>query len=494
VLGVEGVRAQIGLLDKGLDVAVAGGPDAEPTRARLERIVHTQAAAFALTTGVPELAPVRDVLLSPENPWQLHQLAVLISADGSTYDPAFLVRALDEIDARGPRIAAMAPADRPPYPSSTVVRPLYADVDLLSPEVVVLRALSQNREASWAVVHDGTGVRRERVDRLVHMGEGKLAPMASGTYLGPLLVSDQVAVPNRMKTLGAHAETYAAGVLDNAIRLHAGDDHPAATAVYVEAVRSTSRGGASVPVLRVMATNLVGFLPDLGSGAWMQVSGDVAKDGRKAARIRNPTRPELIRFFSELGSDPDAAMRAGAGMRIWATQVGMHYDPAHPHHEDWQQQVQEVSLIAGVVKRGLAKTGDRNVAAASEFGDGAESLSTLGLTAVLEGVTGGGGGVPAAAAVDYWVAGKAAGWIGDRVRVDAVADAKRRSPDAWPTYLDTAKDLKREVDRRYPENKDDRPNPIGPWGEAQFGAVKDMEDSVHWNGHDEATDPEGAMR
>jgi hypothetical protein len=385
----------------------------------------------------------------------------------------------------------MPPADRPPYPSSTAVRPLYNDVDLLSPEVVVLRALSKNREASWAVVHDGTGVRRERVDRLVHMGEGKLAPMASGTYLGPLLVADQVRVADRMKTLGGHAETYAAGVLDNAIKLHAGDDHPAATAVYVEAVRSTSRGGASVPVLRVMATNLVGFLPDLGSGAWEILNGNAKSQGWNDAWRLNPTRSELIRFISELGADPDAVTATGAGLGMWVESVAAHFDPADPNAVDWQRRVQEVSLMAGVVRRGLNKTGARNAAAAAEFGDGVESLSLLGFTVAGEGLSGGGAGLPAVSALDYWLAGEAAGWIGDHVRADAIAEAKKRSSTGWTPYIDSAKHLKGEVDRLFPL-RDKRVDPLGPWGVGLIGDVDDMDDTLNWDGTDESAHRQGA--
>jgi hypothetical protein len=360
---------------------------------------------------------------------------------------------------------------------------LYADIDLLMPEVVVRRAISTNPPAAWLAVHDDTGgVSRTRLDRLIHVDAQAFASRGvAGTNETTLWDQQAAMARDRARLLAEHAESYGANTLDLALQLQ-GFDHPWATALYVEAVRSTAAGGTTYAARRVMGTHLVDFLPDLARDAWDQVPN--AENLNRQIEPRQPSRYELIRFFGELGADRDATQAMGVSMRLWIEKATTHVASMSPDKQAWGRQVQEVSLMSDVARRGLERANAGKEKAATDFAAGVESWSVLAISAGLEVPTGFVSGplTPAVSAFNYWVATVGAAAIGDRVRSGKVADARRGTTSPYEVYMNLSVQLQGAMERRI-ESKETVAALMHEWKAPRYNEEA-MSDTADWRGHE----------
>ncbi|WCO66970.1 hypothetical protein PO878_20970 [Iamia majanohamensis] len=394
VLGEDGIRALLGSIDRMAEV--------DRDESDLSDVVHRYADGWARATNGVDLEEEMEALGHPDEDvwWEQHQLALLMSGDGSLYDPRWLADGADALLVAGEGGRYVGPTgsldsgagdpfeSETWYPGTGGFGFRYQDHDLASPGLVALRALEDNVAASYDFATRGTDQR----DVLVRP-------------------DDHLWLPYEQEDMIADLHDRAGGVVVNAfLEAPYGAPDPAHPGETLDVVTDEGRlldsyddlmglvGQGDVPdgIKRDAARTLLPYLPEIGDVAATESLTSEVEDGRFS-------RQTYVAFVEELGYDDEAVTILGAQLREYGDSVvtGAFADGAYDR-EGLAIDMDHVTPVLGATYRGLAETERSNEEANAALAAGLESglgLVTTGGATLAPLLAGGPLGVGAAAAI-----------------------------------------------------------------------------------------------
>jgi hypothetical protein len=320
-LGAEGIRATLGALEMmqfqqrhGLD---SNGRPVPPMGNRIEHIITAHVRGFAIATRSPELADDLAELLNAQNPWQVHQLAILSSGPPGTYNPRFLGDAAYRVlvarpDGTGVRGSPIASSEL--YPPLASPHPLYSDDRMNVNHAIALHAIAGNTEAAWAFVWDGSSVREDAVKAIVLLRNPAGFPIDDRAHY---LAYRSGPPTDRLDPLIDGMRRDALAVIDHML-LNAETmgvaQHGQAAAVYSTAMTTVGEGGASGPTKQRVAEHFGRYIEDMHHA--MRSQEQASGEGRGMF-----SRPDIVRYFSETLTEPEAAAKVGYQLTLYAKAV-----------------------------------------------------------------------------------------------------------------------------------------------------------------------------
>ncbi|HEY3141440.1 MAG TPA: hypothetical protein VGJ86_09930 [Acidimicrobiales bacterium] len=391
-LNSDGIRATVGVIETFAVHQAWAPPGSDPPDLgdAGALLLAPFVRGFALTTSSPDLGGERDALLHPSDEdfagsWQRHQLSLLLSGPGSTYDPTFLATAADQI-LLSDRDAYLANQQVGPYgnpyvhgyPPMQVGADLWGgDVTLAVPQAIALRSLADNDDASWLFTqmdYDDSG------DRI---GTDHLQALLTPDTVTSANTTDYAYSNAQLDDLAADMQRWGANATTNAL-VDAVAADPSRYAdgfeTYGEVVRIVAGGDIPDPSKRAVANALVVYLDDIGDAVAAQHEDIHSSAAAKAAADFN--RPDLVDFFQELGYDERAAAEVGQSLTAWAAHQAQPFlsDPGLTGggvHDAFKP----VGLVMGTVLDGFDATDDAKVHAydglATGVGMGGDYAKTL---------------------------------------------------------------------------------------------------------------------
>lgn len=322
------------------------------------------ANGFATTTGSPDLEQERTELLDIEYGWEVRHLSMLLAGNGSSYDPDFLATAADVVlmgdewypanvddfngDSYGAPPNLYGEPDPAWYPGLNG-GPLYDDLYLNYPELMVLQALGDNVEAS----HTFTMMSDEHLAALVRPEQSGLFFVSGGDrnaeevlalaegWAGDVLVNTFLEAPYGVRDPDNPGE-YVQIVTDWDAQLDA----------YDAFLAEVGEGGVPDIIKRDAASTILPYLPEIADVAAAEsLTSAIEEDGRFS-------RPTLVAFFEELAYDEEAIEIVGANVGVWGDAMLLDIPPDELMDDALTDALRRITLVTGVAVDGLQANED----------------------------------------------------------------------------------------------------------------------------------------